>query len=90
MICDRACPLLKLAVQRVQNKAQNSSPPYFEGNGLKKTCFATFWSKLCSVLEPPSPKNRIFFPKWPKHSVLSPKTVFLGTEWSVVGPPTLF
>ena len=32
------------------------------------------------VFEPPSPKNRFFWPK----------TVFLGPEWSVVGPHTLF
>ena len=30
MICDRACPLLKLAIRRVQNKAQNSYICTFE------------------------------------------------------------
>ena len=26
----------------------------------------------------------------PKNAIFLPKTVFLGPEWAVVGPPTLF
>ena len=42
--------------------------PYLEGAGLKKTCFASFWSRLLSFLEPPSPNDRIFCPKMAKKS----------------------
>ena len=65
-------------------------PPYFEGAGVTKTRFARFWSKLLSVLEPPSPKKTPFFAqKWPKNAIFWLQTVFLGPEWAVVGPPTL-
>ena len=46
---------------------------------------------MSSVSEPPSPKNPIFCPKMAKKShFFWPETVFLGPEWAVVGPPTLF
>ena len=35
-------------------------------------------------------KTAFFAQKWPKKAIFWPKTVFLGREWSVVGPPTLF
>ena len=38
-------------------------PPYFEGARVTTTCFATFWSTLLSVSEPPSPKKPLFLPK---------------------------
>ena len=35
-------------------------------------------------------KKRIFGQKWPKKAIFWPKTVFLGPEWSQVGPHTIF
>ena len=35
-------------------------------------------------------KKSIFGQKWPKKAIFRPKTVFLGPEWSQVGPHTLF
>ena len=50
-----------------------------------------FWSKLTSVSEPPSQKKTAFLPKnGQKKAIFWPKTAFLGPEWSVVGPHTLF
>ena len=56
----------------------------------KQKCFARFWSKLLIVLEPPSPKSRIFCPKMAKSAIFLPKTVLFGPEWAFVGPPALF
>ena len=35
-------------------------------------------------------KNPFFAQKWPKKAFFWVQTVFLGPEWAVVGPPTLF
>ena len=35
-------------------------------------------------------KNAFFGQKWPEKAEIWPKTVFLGPEWSQVGPHTLF
>ena len=50
-----------------------------------------FCNFLEHVIEPPSPKKTAFFAqKWPKNDIFWPPTAFLGPEWSVVGPHTLF
>ena len=35
-------------------------------------------------------KTPFFAQKWPKKAIFWLQTVFLGPEWAVVGPPTLF
>ena len=35
-------------------------------------------------------KKTHFWPKMTKKAIFSPKTVFLGPQWSQVGPHTLF
>ena len=65
------------------------------------TLFSGCWTDkdaFCKVLEQIikgfraaiTKKTHFLAKKWPKKANILPKTVFLGPEWSQVGPHTLF
>ena len=64
--------------------------PYSQGAGLKKKVICKVFEQMVRVSGPPSPKKAFLAKDGQRKAFFWPETVFLGPEWSQVGPHTLF
>ena len=68
----------------------NGPIPYSQGAGLKENFLQGFGADNQGFQGRHHRTNAFLGQKWPKKAICWPKTVFLGPEWSQVGPHTLF
>ena len=66
-------------------------PTLFSGCWTHRNVFCKVSEQVIEFFGAAITKKTAFFAsKWPKKRLFLPKTVFLGSEWSVIGLPTLF